>query len=78
MCQDNGELVRQRIELERQRTQQLDLVQASPEGRAIISSHLPLQVQRWSDGGAKITAEIRQERVDVVYRELVALINRSL
>ena len=78
--QVNAELIRERVALEQeqQRQQFLDIDQIEPEGRPIKSQHLTLIVQRWTDGGAKITADIRQERVDVIYREVVALIGRSL
>jgi tetratricopeptide (TPR) repeat protein len=53
-------------------------VERKPSGKPLMSSRLNMTVQRYSDGSAEVTAAVKRERLELVYRELAMLIDHPI
>lgn len=71
-----------RIRAESEREQQMMeatvRVGREPRGSPRNSRHLRMSVQQWVDAPDEVTAAIRDEPAELIYRELVALLGRGL
>jgi TolA-binding protein len=49
-----------------------------PAGKPLMSSRLNMTVQRYTDGSAEVTAAVKRERLELVYRDLAMLIDHPI